>query len=184
LVPEALGDKTQVIQLAQRRLAIAPTKSPSGHDSLSTFILGLAYYRVGQFAKAVELLDKNEKESPDWDQRFQLVGAGHGPHHKLKNASEARQWLAKASQWIEQEVRHQPEKNRRLHQAALDMVGGANDAKARAGGRSPAAEMNNRGPYADMPSWQVVQPIVGRNQGAWQRSLREGVVPDAGRRHV
>jgi hypothetical protein len=64
LAPDALGDASAVVRLAEQRLAMAPR--PSIYCWWSAHVLGLAYYRARQHQKAVDWLNnKAVKECPD-----------------------------------------------------------------------------------------------------------------------
>jgi tetratricopeptide (TPR) repeat protein len=71
--------------------------------------LGAALYRAGKFNAAVQRLNKAIKEEGKggtaWDWLFLAMA-----HHRLGHAAEAKQWLAKAVQWIEKASNPKPDK--------------------------------------------------------------------------
>jgi Tfp pilus assembly protein PilF len=100
----------RVQQLAEQRLAL--TQPSPSHHIWSLHVLGLAYYRTGQYDRAVACLEKGLKEQADWNYNVlnELVLAM--AHHKLTHTAEARQWLDKARQGIARENRNRPEKDK------------------------------------------------------------------------
>jgi len=102
LAPNALDDAARVLELAKRREA---KDNPSFYVY---HVLGLAYYRVGQYEKAVAAFDKGLPLDPanklsvlNW---LPLAMA----HHRLGHADQARQSLDKAKRWIDQTLRQTP----------------------------------------------------------------------------
>jgi tetratricopeptide (TPR) repeat protein len=59
LAPDALADSGRVLQLAEQRSSL--TAELDGHKFWSMHVLGLAYYRAGQFEKAVASLEAGQK---------------------------------------------------------------------------------------------------------------------------
>ena len=97
--PHAVADLEQVIPMAQRGLANA-----DGTDKLKSRLvaMGMAEYRRGQFASATEWLNKGLElgnPHPMFDTRANLFLAM--VHHRLEQADEAREALAKAREVIE-----------------------------------------------------------------------------------
>jgi serine/threonine protein kinase/tetratricopeptide (TPR) repeat protein len=109
LGPDALGDAAAALRLAEQRLAMTPP--PSGHHSWSVHVVGLAYYRAGQYPQAVEWLNKGLTENPGWGQRVYSWLVLSMAHQRLGHAAEAQNWFDKAQQWIAEETRMKPEKS-------------------------------------------------------------------------
>jgi tetratricopeptide (TPR) repeat protein len=105
LAPDALGDAARVQQLAEKRLALTPATSV--HHPWSLHVLGLACYRAGEHRKAVEWLNKGLKEDPFWEGRVQNWLVLAMAEQRLGHAEEARKWLARAEQWINEKTRNQ-----------------------------------------------------------------------------
>jgi serine/threonine protein kinase len=117
LAPGGAGDATAAIRLAERRLIL--TLPPSHHYGWSVHLMGLAYYRAGQDQKAIEWLSKELQVDPDFrlpagqlEVRAWLVLAM--AHDRLGHAGEARKWLDKAEQWLNQKTRDQLDKGARF----------------------------------------------------------------------
>src|SRR5207245_1491470 len=78
---------------------------PNSHPSLNT--LGAALYRPKRFEDCIKKLDEAIKvhgkggTAADW---LFLAMA----HHQLGHAEEAKKWLAKAQQWIDQAAQEKP----------------------------------------------------------------------------
>jgi serine/threonine protein kinase/Tfp pilus assembly protein PilF len=95
LGPEATADYMPIVKLAEWDAANHPNEWHTLHR------LAEAYYRAGRFEAGVEVLQKagqahkNGGNSFNW---FFLVMA----HHRLGHADEAREWLTKATQWMDQ----------------------------------------------------------------------------------
>lgn len=60
LAPNALADRDRIVQLAEQRVALAA--NIDRHKLWSTHVLGLAFYRAGQFEKAIATLEAGQKE--------------------------------------------------------------------------------------------------------------------------
>jgi serine/threonine protein kinase/tetratricopeptide (TPR) repeat protein len=95
LGPEATSDYLPIVKLAEW---------DAGNDPRSWHVLlrlGAAYYRAGRFEAAIEQLHKagqvhkNGGNASDW--LFIAMA-----HRRLGHADEARQWLTKATQWMDQ----------------------------------------------------------------------------------
>ena len=99
LAPEGLDNTAQVRQLAERRLALTPPLSR--HYLWSVHILGLAYYRAGEYANAVKHLQKALEDHADWEHNVLNWLVLAMAHHRLKHEYEARRWLDEARHWIE-----------------------------------------------------------------------------------
>jgi serine/threonine protein kinase len=100
LAPQAIADANRVVQLALQRMARAAPGS--GGHAWSYNVLALAYYRAGQYGKAVETLREflkdgrgGELDVADW-----LVRAM--AELRLGHAAKALGWFDKADRWIEQ----------------------------------------------------------------------------------
>ena len=102
LAPNALDEATRVVALAERRQA------KLGLSFFVYHVLGLAYYRAGQDEKAVATLDKGLKLYPGNQYSVWVWLTLAMAHHHLGHADEARQWLDKAEDWIDQKLRQTP----------------------------------------------------------------------------
>ncbi len=69
LAPDALTDSARVVQLAEQRMAL--TAEIDVHKRWSAHVLGLAFYRAGQFAKAVASLEA-VRQQPDLTPDFKI----------------------------------------------------------------------------------------------------------------
>jgi tetratricopeptide (TPR) repeat protein len=98
LAPDALPDRARVIQLAEQRLALS--SATSFHVEWSGHILGLAYYRAGQYEKAVACLDEDLKRQPTWEYAVTNWLVLAMAHQRLNHAAEAKRWLDRARQWV------------------------------------------------------------------------------------
>jgi tetratricopeptide (TPR) repeat protein len=105
LIPDAVADLQPVIQLADR--AVTGTEK---HQYYGWFLLvkGMADYRTGHFAEAIDRLKKIFSLSRE--RRYHISAALHGTvylflamaHHRLDQGPQARQALAQASAIMEQ----------------------------------------------------------------------------------
>jgi WD40 repeat protein/tetratricopeptide (TPR) repeat protein/predicted Ser/Thr protein kinase len=100
LVPGGSSDPEQAVRLAQ----VAITRNAESYVSQRT--LGATLYRAGRFPEAIDHLTRaiplRKRPSPStW---FFLAMA----HHRANHPEEARKWLDKAREWIEQSRRRKP----------------------------------------------------------------------------
>jgi len=91
LAPGALKEASQVVALAEKRLA---RTGPENRWSLQ--VVGLAYYRAAKYDKAVEVLAKAVKDHPDFAPNIANWLILSMAHQHLKQPAEARQWLKQA----------------------------------------------------------------------------------------
>jgi eukaryotic-like serine/threonine-protein kinase len=96
LAGDALADPEQVVQLAER--ALAAEKSAAGRNTL-----GAALYRAGKWEQAVATLDQNNGARAAFDWLFLAMA-----HHRLGHTDQARQFLEKATAWIEKAAAGKP----------------------------------------------------------------------------
>ncbi len=106
LAPGAFGDMSLVRQLAEQRLTLTPL--PSVHHFWSIHVLGLAYYRAGQHAEAVDLLEKGLKDQADWDYNVLNWLVLALAEQRLCHADMAKEYLDKADNWIDQKIKAAP----------------------------------------------------------------------------
>jgi tetratricopeptide (TPR) repeat protein len=100
LVPDAVAQPAPLVTLAEKSVA----KAPTNYDYLNT--LGVALYRAGRFEEAAKRLgEASTAYKPEARFRqpvayswFFLAMA----HQSLGHADEARKWLGKAVQWMNQ----------------------------------------------------------------------------------
>ena len=95
LAPEAVGDLTPVVQLAEKNA----TQNPKSWHAFTS--LGGAYYRAGRFDAAIENMSKACSLHPAGGNAFNWLFIAMA-HHQLGRTNEARVELAKAIQWIEE----------------------------------------------------------------------------------
>ncbi len=95
LAPDGVDDYSLVIQLAERAVkAETYFRNQQG--------LGAVLFRAGQFGEAIETLqsvaetEKPQDASPAYVWYFLAMA-----HHKMNNADQAAQWLAKANAWTD-----------------------------------------------------------------------------------
>ena len=97
LGPKAVPDLTRCIALAEMAVAAQP------ESHIHRYALGAVLYRHADFVAAVEHLNKS----------IELHGEGGSAeawlflamsHHRLKRPEEARRWLEKATQWIDEHM--------------------------------------------------------------------------------
>jgi Flp pilus assembly protein TadD len=106
LAPGALGDPAQVVNRAKQRLAL--TAPPSLHSAFSVHVLGLAYYRAGQYREAVDHLSKDlGRDDSELVQAVNWLVLALA-EAKRDRAAEARQWLNRANKWLEEKTRTVP----------------------------------------------------------------------------
>jgi tetratricopeptide (TPR) repeat protein len=101
LGPDAFPDAGLVLKLAEQRLAVSP---PSGHDAWSEHVLGLAYYRAGQYDQAAACLGQALQHEPDWEHKVLNWLVLALAEQRLGHDAAARQWLDMAEQWIKQKA--------------------------------------------------------------------------------
>jgi hypothetical protein len=95
LAPEAVADFTQPLQLAER----AAASEPNNHTRLTT--LAAVLYRAGRFDAALQRLNEATAlaGSEDTPRDWLLLAL---TQQRLGRVETARQWLGKATRWIEQ----------------------------------------------------------------------------------
>jgi tetratricopeptide (TPR) repeat protein len=96
LGPQALPDASQVLKLAEQRMAISP---PSAR-AWSLHVLGFAYYRAGRYEKAIacvnDLLTAYPGAEHDVTNWLLLAMA----EQRLGHEAKARVWFDKADRWV------------------------------------------------------------------------------------
>jgi serine/threonine protein kinase/tetratricopeptide (TPR) repeat protein len=100
LVTDAVAQPVSLVPLAEKGVA----KAPTNYDYLNT--LGAALYRAGRLEEAVKrLAEAAAAYKPDSGCRQPLAYSWFFlamAHHRLGQAAEARKWLDKAVQWMDQ----------------------------------------------------------------------------------
>jgi tetratricopeptide (TPR) repeat protein len=96
LAPGALDDPSQVVALAEQRLA-----RTGPEDRWSLQVAGLAYYRAGKYEKAVTTLTEAVNDHPDFAHNVTNWLVLSMAHQQMNQPIEARQWLAKAVRKID-----------------------------------------------------------------------------------
>jgi tetratricopeptide (TPR) repeat protein len=91
--PEALRDVKAALPLAEKAARIVPGKAV--YDNT----LGVAYYRAGQYEKAIDILrpnlDRQENRAVAYDLFFLAMS-----HHRLGETARARDYYDRAVRWI------------------------------------------------------------------------------------
>jgi tetratricopeptide (TPR) repeat protein len=95
LVPDAVRDHGRVVGLTKQAL----TNDPKDYDLLKT--LGAALYRAGRFEAAIETLDEAVKAQSEGGTAHDWLFLAMA-HRRLGHNAEARNWLEKAVNWINQ----------------------------------------------------------------------------------
>ncbi len=92
--PGAVTDPQKLVDLAQKAVAANQKSGWRRH------VLGCAYYRAGQFDKAVECLREALRTDRDWDgQALNWLLLAMTYQH-LDQTKEANQWLKQADEWF------------------------------------------------------------------------------------
>jgi tetratricopeptide (TPR) repeat protein len=99
LAPSAVPDPGQPVNLAEKAVAARPKLSWYLHT------LGIAYYRAGQFEEAVRSFTESMEADPAWCHVLDWLPLAMA-HYRLGHAEEARQWLDKAMELIDQTPRN------------------------------------------------------------------------------
>ncbi len=97
LAPGALDDPSQVVVLAEQRLARTGPK-----DRWSLQVAGLAYYRASKYEQAATILTQAVKDHPDFPHNLINWLILSMTHQQMNHPLEARQWLAKAVRRIDE----------------------------------------------------------------------------------
>jgi serine/threonine protein kinase len=107
LMPGSATDAATALQLTERRLAL--TQPPSQHYAWSVHLLGVAYYRAGQNAKAIEWLNKGLQVEPPWilpGGQLQVLGWLEMAiaQHRAGQPADAQKLFEKAEQWLKEKT--------------------------------------------------------------------------------
>jgi serine/threonine protein kinase/tetratricopeptide (TPR) repeat protein len=106
LASGALPDPANVVKVAKERLALTPP--PSSHNAFSVHVLGLAYYRAGQHADAVECLSKDPApKNPEAIAPLNWLVLALAEEKRGHHAA-AREWLAQADESLSEAQRKLP----------------------------------------------------------------------------
>jgi Flp pilus assembly protein TadD len=98
LDPRSGADLRRTLQLAEQ----AVSAWPNGGWTLHT--LGLAHYRTGHYQEALRAFHDSMVKDPSWEAHVvNWLGLALA-HHRLGQEEEARRWMDKATQWIEQDA--------------------------------------------------------------------------------
>jgi Flp pilus assembly protein TadD len=96
LAPDAIADPMRAVELAEQ----AQSSLPGAPWAMYT--LGMAHLRAGGLDEAAQSLQESLEVDPTWDARF-LNWLGLAlVHHERGETEEARQWLGKAVDLMEQ----------------------------------------------------------------------------------
>jgi tetratricopeptide (TPR) repeat protein len=94
MAPETLRDAAAALPLAEKAVQL----DPANPDHLNT--LGVAYYRVGRFADAARVLERNIERLDDRALAHDLLFLAMS-HHQLGDTAKARDVYERAVRWIE-----------------------------------------------------------------------------------
>ncbi len=97
LAPGALDDPSEVVALAEQRLARTGPKDRWSHQ-----VAGFAYYRAGKYEKAATILTQAVKDHPDFPHNLINWLILSMAYQQMNHSAEAQQWLAKAVQKIDE----------------------------------------------------------------------------------
>jgi tetratricopeptide (TPR) repeat protein len=97
LAPGALGDPSQVVALAEQRLARTGPK-----DRWSLQVAGFAYYRASKYEQAATIMTQAVKEHPDFPHILINWLILSMAHQQMNQPGEAQKWLAKAVQRMDE----------------------------------------------------------------------------------
>jgi tetratricopeptide (TPR) repeat protein len=95
LGPEATADFLPILQLAEAEAAKDPKSWHRVHE------LGVACYRANRFEAAIQELQQATRFHKSGGNAYNWLFIAMA-HHRLGHADEAREWLTKATQWIDQ----------------------------------------------------------------------------------
>jgi serine/threonine protein kinase/WD40 repeat protein/Tfp pilus assembly protein PilF len=111
--PESHQDVSRALRLAERAVQLTPEQGVYWNT------LGVAHYRAGNWKEVIEALAKSMelRRGGDSFDFFFLAMA----HWRLKQHEQARQWYAKAIEWMD---KHQPkdEESRRFRSEAAELL--------------------------------------------------------------
>jgi WD40 repeat protein/tetratricopeptide (TPR) repeat protein len=102
LAPQEVTEPAQAVALSEKAVAAHPKEARDRHT------LAVAYYRAGRFALAIEHAQKSMKDEPAWGGHvvnWLLLALAY---QRQGQDAEARLWLDKAVQWIEQAHKANP----------------------------------------------------------------------------
>jgi eukaryotic-like serine/threonine-protein kinase len=117
LAPNTTDDGAKFVRLAEQAVDAHPKTGPW----LQT--LGGAHYRAGQYDRALSRLQESEKA--DWYGYPTIINwlLLAQVHHRLGHAEEARKWLDKAGEWLDQATQKTPkEQADALHLELHDLM--------------------------------------------------------------
>jgi eukaryotic-like serine/threonine-protein kinase len=117
LSPNSTDDGAKFVRLAEKAVDAHPKTGPW----LQT--LGGAHYRAGQYDRALSRLQESEKA--DWYGYPTIINwlLLAQVHHRLGHAEEARKWLDKAGEWLDQATQKTPkEQADALHLELHDLM--------------------------------------------------------------
>jgi WD40 repeat protein len=91
--PEALRDVEAALPLAEKAVRLA------SKATIYRNTLGVAYYRVGRYREAVEVLRPNVEKQEDWALAYDLYFLAMS-HHRLGETARARDYYDWAVRWV------------------------------------------------------------------------------------
>jgi serine/threonine protein kinase len=100
LAPQALADTNRVVQLAQKRLAMA--EPGSGAHAWSSHVLALAYYRAGEYGRVIDILSKFLKEGTSAELGVPNCLVMAMTEQRFGHHEKAADWFDKADRWTKQ----------------------------------------------------------------------------------
>jgi eukaryotic-like serine/threonine-protein kinase len=96
LAPNDVVKPALLVQLAQQVVAHQPK------DCLYQHIVALALYRAGQWDEAVGHCQKSMEFDPNWNSQVLNWLLLAMSHQRMEHSKEARRWLAKVREWMDQ----------------------------------------------------------------------------------
>jgi len=92
LGPNAVGDATDVVKLAEQAVSRDP-------KAWHLHTLGLALYRAGQYDQAIKRLLESNKADANWTGQINNWIVLAMAYHQLNQKVEAKKWLDKYDRW-------------------------------------------------------------------------------------
>jgi serine/threonine-protein kinase len=100
--PRAVADPKAVLRLAEQTVAADPNRPFYQH------ILAAAHYRLGEYPEALRRLDEADRVDAGWSLRVCNPLLRAMTYQQLGQADQARQAMALAAQWYQEDVRSKP----------------------------------------------------------------------------
>jgi tetratricopeptide (TPR) repeat protein len=102
LAPNDVAEPDQAVTWVEKAVAVQPKAGWSHHT------LAVAHYRAGRFDRAIEACEKSMEVEPQWGAHVVNWLLLAMAHQRKEQEEEARKWLDKAKQWIDQSTKGKP----------------------------------------------------------------------------